>query len=132
MKLRPVNRTAEDIDAPDFIFWCPGCKNSHGVWTTHPNGINGARWIVKELDNNVTIEPSILVKGVINPLGDPETGDFKRGADGKYLVDDKGRLLGAKEYVCHVVVTNGILNFCADSTHELSGKSVPMEDVNER
>jgi hypothetical protein len=30
--------------------------------------------------------------------------------------------------LCHVVVTAGMLNFCADSAHELAGKVVPMED----
>jgi hypothetical protein len=33
--------------------------------------------------------------------------------------------------LCHVVVTAGVLNFCADSAHELSGKSVSMEDFPE-
>lgn len=29
--------------------------------------------------------------------------------------------------VCHSVVVDGVINFCADSTHEFAGKSVPME-----
>jgi len=31
------------------------------------------------------------------------------------------------EYCCHLVVTDGVLNFCADCSHELAGKSVPMQ-----
>lgn len=27
---------------------------------------------------------------------------------------------------CHVVVTGGVLNYCADCTHALAGKSIPM------
>ncbi len=29
---------------------------------------------------------------------------------------------------CHVVVTDGKLNFCADSTHRFAGQVVDMED----
>jgi len=30
--------------------------------------------------------------------------------------------------ICHMVVTDGMLNFCGDSTHEMAGKSVAMVD----
>lgn len=28
--------------------------------------------------------------------------------------------------ICHYILTNGILNFCTDSTHTLAGKSVAL------
>lgn len=31
-------------------------------------------------------------------------------------------------FQCHIVLTNGILNFCADCCHELKGQAVPMVD----
>lgn len=43
------------------------------------------------------------------------TGDWVRDADGKPLT-----------YVCHYLLTNGILHFCSDCTHDLAGKSVPL------
>lgn len=32
---------------------------------------------------------------------------------------------------CHVVITNGMLNYCADSAHAYAGKSIPMTDWKE-
>jgi hypothetical protein len=74
-----------------------------------------------------TFTPSILINTVINPEVDPNTGDFKRDADGKHLLDPDGRLRGAKDAVCHVNVIDGMLHFAGDSTHEFAGKIVPME-----
>ena len=34
-------------------------------------------------------------------------------------------------FVCHYVLTDGILNFCTDSTHGLAGKSVPLPKLPE-
>ncbi len=31
--------------------------------------------------------------------------------------------------VCHSFVTDGMVHFCGDSTHELAGKIVPLEEV---
>ena len=31
--------------------------------------------------------------------------------------------------ICHYVLTNGVLNFCNDSTHALKGKNVPLPPV---
>jgi hypothetical protein len=30
---------------------------------------------------------------------------------------------------CHLVLTNGIINFCADCPHEYRGRSVPLTDL---
>lgn len=128
MKIRAVNRTSEDSDAPDFVFFCPGCKCGHGVWTTHPDRVSGATWTFKGTMDAPTFEPSIKIEGVNPPLPEPTTGDWQRGPDGKYLLDAEGRLEGSKPYVCHLHITNGQLIFCADSTHELAGKTVPMVD----
>jgi hypothetical protein len=32
--------------------------------------------------------------------------------------------------ICHSFVTDGMVHFCDDSTHELAGKIVPLEEVN--
>lgn len=128
MILRPVKRSKEDSDAPDFMFWCPGCKCGHGVWTTRPNGVTGATWTFNGNMDKPTFAPSIKIEGVKNPPLDPTTEDFRRGHDGKYLIDASGRLAGAIPFVCHLHVTDGMLNFGGDCTHELNGKSVPMED----
>lgn len=34
-----------------------------------------------------------------------------------------------QNFVCHYVLTDGILNFCADCTHALKSTSVPLPDL---
>jgi hypothetical protein len=31
--------------------------------------------------------------------------------------------------LCHCIITDGTIQFCGDSPHELSGKTVPMEPI---
>lgn len=45
---------------------------------------------------------------------------------GEWIRDLNGNLVN---YVCHYVVTDGMLNFCGDCTHPLSGKIVPIPDL---
>jgi hypothetical protein len=33
--------------------------------------------------------------------------------------------------VCHYFITNGIIRFCSDSTHELAEKSMPLPELPE-
>jgi Family of unknown function (DUF6527) len=33
--------------------------------------------------------------------------------------------------ICHTYIKNGCIEFLADCTHELKGKTVPMEDATE-
>lgn len=37
--------------------------------------------------------------------------------------------VGPPARVCHYILTNGILNFCGDSTHGLAGLSVPLPSL---
>jgi len=50
---------------PDYLFDCPGCGNSHGVWTSSPNH-NGAKWNFNNDMNKPTVSPSIVVHGEKN------------------------------------------------------------------
>jgi hypothetical protein len=34
--------------------------------------------------------------------------------------------------ICHYILTDGVLNFCGDSTHALAGQSVPLPPIPER
>jgi len=40
----------------------------------------------------------------------------------KQILDSRGR-------VCHYIITDGVLNFCGDSWHDLKGKAVPLPDL---
>ncbi|MCZ8310961.1 MAG: DUF6527 family protein [Magnetospirillum sp.] len=39
---------------------------------------------------------------------------------------------GQPEKCCHYILTDGVLNFCGDSTHALAGQSVPLPPIPER
>lgn len=126
--LRVVEQTerGSSENHPDFMFWCPGCKCGHGIWTTKRNSMS-AVWTFNGNMERPSFLPSLLIKSVECPPEDAATNDFKRGADGKYLLDSKGRLLGAKDTVCHSLIENGMIRFLGDCTHEFAGKTIPME-----
>lgn len=101
-KIYPIQQR-EGVDSADFMFWCPGCKCGHGVWTTHESKDHG-RWVF-----NGNVEK-------------PTISAFP-GKTGSILVcpDDPKRR-------CHSFVTDGVIHYCHDCGHVLAGKQVPMED----
>lgn len=114
--LYPVQKLAKgDHDShADFLFWCPGCKECHGVWVTKQNS-NTARWTFNNNMDRPTFAPSLLITGV-RPITDQEHATLMAG--GK---------INRKDYICHSFVTDGNIQFLSDCTHELAGKTVPME-----
>ncbi len=92
-----------------YAHWCPGCESMHGIATDAPQA-NGARWSFNGDVNAPSFSPSINIRW--GRFVDPT---FDDSADPK-------RLSG----VCHYFLTAGQIQFCADSTHALSGKTVPL------
>lgn len=45
---------------------------------------------------------------------------------GEWVRDSEGNTVSC---VCHYILTAGVLNFCGDSTHRLSGQSVPLPAI---
>jgi hypothetical protein len=70
--------------------------------------------------NSPTFTPSFLHKG--NLLVYDENGKW----NGEWQRDGSGNLIS---YICHYILTNGVLNFCGDSTHALRGQSVAMSEL---
>lgn len=101
--LHPVSPNASGPDTgPDWIFFCPGCQSHHGVWTKL--GRSGPVW---HFDGNMekpTVTPSLRM----------DTGH----------TDDAGV---HHPKICHLEISAGQLRFVPDCYHELSGKTVPME-----
>jgi hypothetical protein len=90
--------------APKLLqFHCPGCKYGHAVAVngrTMPDSEGRpVSWTWNGNYEKPTFTPSLL----INKNGD---GGYPR---------------------CHLLVTDGRLNFLTDSTHQLAGKMVEME-----
>jgi hypothetical protein len=100
MKVHKLEQPNEDC--PSHSFWCPACGCAHAVWTT-----GRVKWTFNGDLDKATFEPSLMISG-----------------GGSFNEDGVWRLKPA----CHVVVTNGILNYQLDSGHKLAGQSIPMED----
>ena len=113
--LYPVQRP-EGFTGPcaDFMFWCPGCKCCHGVWTSGKNTV-GAAWSFNGDMEKPTFEPSILVK---------HTRDITDDEHRRIMAGEK---LNIPQTICHIFVRNGQIQFLSDCTHELAGKTIPME-----
>lgn len=97
--------------ADGYVHWCPACEQMHSL----PDS-----WSFNGDLNKPTFSPSFLTKGLQLELdaGGNWTGEWKRDAQGKPI-----------PYTCHYILTNGILNFCGDCTHSMSGKSVPLPEL---
>lgn len=97
-------------DGERVIFRCPGCAENHqitlGTWSW-----NGS------LDAP-TFTPSLLVRGNQWPREEyPEY--YKPQHEGVSPGDDT---------VCHSFVTDGRIQFLADSTHKLAGQTVEIPE----
>jgi hypothetical protein len=90
-------------EAPDYLFFCPGCKCGHGVWTTQPNKATGSRWTFNGDMERPTFSPSILLKTEI--------------------------LHGQVVSVCHSFVRDGKIQYLGDCTHALAGKTIDMVEI---
>lgn len=93
-----------------YFHWCPACEEMHQL----PDS-----W---SFDGNLefpTFTPSFKHSGVktINVNGE-WTGEWERDENGKPV-----------PFICHYVLTNGILNFCADCTHSMAGTSTPLPEL---
>lgn len=88
--------------------WCPGCQQLHHI----PDGL----W---NFDGNVevpTFSPSVKISGLQTVrINGRWTGEWMRDAQGNPL-----------PFCCHYFITAGEIRYCADSTHALAGKNVPL------
>lgn len=90
--------------------WCPGCGHMHKIPDT---------W---EYDGNPeapTFAPSVRHRFTLRK--------FSNGRwNGEWHRDENGRTVRG---CCHYFVKDGKIEFCPDSTHRLSGKTVDLPDI---
>lgn len=86
-----------------YIFWCPGCREVH-QYIVRSDG-NRPAWTFNGNAESPSFEPSLLHPRS-NPTRDP-------------------RFVGR----CHLFVRNGMIEYCSDCEHDLAGKTVPMETL---
>ena len=90
-----------------YVFYCPGCKCGHWFKTIPPE----PQWTFNNNMDKPTVRPSILVHSHETIL--PEN-------------DATGKVTSTPR--CHSFITDGQIQFLDDCTHELKGKTVPLED----
>jgi hypothetical protein len=95
-----------------YLHWCPGCEEMHSL----PDN-----WAFDGNLEKPTFTPSFKHSGVKKTVVDGKwTGGWERDNNDNTI-----------PFVCHYVLTAGVLNFCGDSTHMLAGKSVPLPKLPE-
>lgn len=106
---KPVINAVLDKDGKPYgyTFWCPGCKESHQIFTN----TDSANW---EFNGNIakpTFVPSYLTWLDPNPNAsqDPKYKKYREG------------------FRCHSFIKDGLIEFLGDCTHELAGKTVALE-----
>lgn len=93
-----------------YMHWCPGCKSRHGVSVGVPNH-SGAQWSYNGNPERPTFSPSIHIK-----VGEQEEG--KEGPNDPWIYKTS----------CHYFIRDGMIEFCSDSNHPLSGQTVELPD----
>lgn len=90
-------------EAGTFLFFCPGCKCAHQVWTE-----GQTRWQFNGSMEKPTFQPSIKVEWPANPDASEEFKEWRTAR------------------ICHSFVTDGMIQFLSDCTHDLKDKTVPL------
>lgn len=112
MKLEELRR---NDGVRTMMFECPGCGMSHQV---HVAGAGVPVWGWNGSMDMPTFTPSVLVTGV-EPLTDEEHVAYMRGEG----------LPAPRPLRCHSFVTDGRIQFLADSTHKLAGQTVDLPEI---
>lgn len=95
-----------------FAHWCPACEEMHPL----PDS-----WVFDGNLNSPTFTPSFKHTG-------KQTIKVNGKWTGEWVHDSEGKLV---DYVCHYNVTAGNIQFHADCTHALAGKTVPLPPLPE-
>lgn len=114
----PVINVTTDKDGAfaSILFFCPGCKRIHSAYTQDsPAKWTGPRWTFNHDLERPVLSPSFA------------TRYHREGIDSP----------GVTGGMCHAYVgvngaTPGSITFLSDSTHELTGQTVPMVAWDER
>lgn len=95
--LRSIGGNAEYSGG--YAHWCPACEEVHAYQVP--------RWTFNGDLEKPSFTPSMLIRW------------------GERIPDQEGKHEGMGG-ICHYFLTAGELAYCADSTHALAGKTVPL------
>lgn len=117
MRERGVLRFAE---GDHVLFWCPGCKAYHAI---RVGDGPGPRWKWDGAVDWPTITPSILVTGEeLTEQGERDMEEWEKAGH----PSRDGKPFETRPMRCHSFITDGMIRFLEDSTHELAGRTVEL------
>lgn len=108
-----------DNEANRVSFWCPGCGEFH----TLNIGPGSPSWKFNGDYDKPTFQPSVLIRSGHFVAG------HKPGVDSCWCTYNAEHPDDPSPYTCtacHSFVTDGNIQFLSDSTHKLSGQTVPL------
>ncbi|MEH7246482.1 DUF6527 family protein [Neobacillus niacini] len=100
-----------------LLFYCQGCECHHGVTDS---------WQFNGDFNKPTFSPSVLVRST--EMTDKGLADYEKWCDEGYP-DRNGEAFENVPTICHSFVTDGKIQYLNDCTHELTGQTVELEDM---
>lgn len=103
-----MTKVLRNAEGNRFVFFCPGCKDGHVI---------NDRWQFNGDYERPTVTPSILVT-YRHPKGFSNENPAPLGYNGEYVEDR-----------CHSYITDGKIQFLDDSTHDLKGQTVSLEEM---
>lgn len=100
LRIRELRVVRNGLKTKELNYWffCPGCDEAHRYAVNAPPP--EPSWTFNGDFDNPTFTPSLLLRSTRGPENTPHR--------------------------CHLFLTNGILKFCGDCTHHLSGQSTPL------
>lgn len=109
-KKLPEHWTAQGI-ATEIYVYCPGCKCCHGFPIAGPSYDRTRTRLdrIPAWDWNGNLE---------KPTFSPSLRCYYTHPQTKQEVT-----------TCHLILTDGMIHFCADCQHELKGKVVPLPEI---
>lgn len=115
-----LGRLLRTVEGGCISFWCPGCDEAHTI------KVEGERaWGFNADAERPTFTPSVLVRSGHYLHGDTPGNCC---CDWHIRMPEVAKGNKWKCIRCHSYVTDGQIEFLADSSHELAGKTVPLPD----
>lgn len=98
-----------------LTYWCQGCRELHQVITSGPGA-----WEYNNNPDAPTFHPSVKVTGL--QIYQDDRGDWT----GKWKKDASGNPI---PLICHTYITDGMVRFLEDCTHEFAGQTLPLPEL---
>lgn len=95
-----------------LAWWCGACQTHHQVPVDGKNA-----WTWNGDREKPTLTPSVRVMGTV-PLTDAQHADVMAG-----------KMVTTTPLECHFWLTDGVIHYLGDCSHNLKGQKVPLEDL---